>query len=260
MKHGGLGLAVAPHTHCFYALDVRRETCAVLLDDPQLAEELSEQHRLAAVGACVAPTIRLDRGAWSPRVATSRVRNGIGLLVLDGLLTRRVGIDGRFGAELLGNGDIVRPWQGDNAQATMPHTGGWVVLQPARLAVLDRDFVLRLAPYPEVVAALFARAVRRSRQAALNMAIVHQPRIDVRLHMFFWGLADRWGTVCPDGVRVEVPLTHAVLAEVLAATRPTVTKALGELAERGAVCWDGDAWRLSEPSPAELDQVRVVRS
>ena len=31
-------------------------------------------------------------------------RGGFGLLVLDGVLIRRVGVNGRFGAELLSNG------------------------------------------------------------------------------------------------------------------------------------------------------------
>jgi CRP-like cAMP-binding protein len=235
---------------------VSRRTCAVLLEDPELGDELSEQRLREAATSCLAPTVSVGTGAWSPHVETARLRHGIGLLVLDGLLTRRVGVDGRFGAELLGSGDLVRPWQDEVAGSTLPHSGEWVVWRPTQMAVLDRDFVLGLAPYPEILAALFGRAVRRSRQLALHIAIVHQPRIDVRLHMFFWGLADRWGTVHTDGVRLRVNLTHAALAELLAATRPTVTKALGELAERGLVRWDGEAWLLMDRPPAEIGEIK----
>ena len=38
-----------------------------------------------------------------------------------------------------------------------------------------------------------------------------------------------------DGIHVPVQLTYATLAELIAARRPTVTKALGELADRFAV-------------------------
>jgi CRP/FNR family transcriptional regulator, cyclic AMP receptor protein len=232
-----------------------RRACAILLEDPSLGEQLSGRRLLSAIRVCTASTARLSRGVWSPRVKSARVRDGIGLLLLEGLLTRRVGVDGRFGAELLGSGDLLRPWQQDDAESTLPLTGEWMVLRPARVAVLDRDFLLRLTPYPEVTSALFGRAIKRARQLALSMAIVHQPRVDVRLHMFFWGLADRWGTVHPDGVRVGVQLTHAVLAEMVAAARPSVTKALGELGERGVVRWTGDSWLLGGPPPAELGEV-----
>jgi CRP/FNR family transcriptional regulator, cyclic AMP receptor protein len=65
---------------------------------------------------------------------------------------------------------------------------------------------------PEVVSALVTRALRRSRRIATNMAIVQQPRIDLRLHMLFWELADRWGTVHQDGVHVRLHLTHSMLS------------------------------------------------
>jgi CRP/FNR family transcriptional regulator, cyclic AMP receptor protein len=87
------------------------------------------------------------------------------------------------------------------------------------------------------------------------MAIVQQPRIDLRLHMLFWELADRWGIVRQDGVHVPLQLTHATLSGLVVARRPTVTKALGELAQRGAVIWTGSDWLLPGEPPSELDDV-----
>jgi hypothetical protein len=46
-------------------------------------------------------------------------------------------------------------------------------------------------------------------------------------------LADRWGRVRPDGVAVELRLSHSVLADLVAAQRPSVTASLGTLAEQG---------------------------
>lgn len=228
---------------------------AVLLEDPELGEQLSAQRAPAAHRDCVAPAVRLRRGLWDAQQLASHMRFGVGLLVLEGLLTRRVGLDGRFGAELLGSGDLLSPWQEDDGVATLPYVSDWRVLSPCRVALLDSEFTLRAARYPEVLAALFARAIRRGRQLAVNMAIVHQPRIDVRLHMFFWHLAERWGTVHHDGVHVSLRLTHSVLAELIAARRPTVTKALSELAARDAVRWSGETWLLSGPPPLELREV-----
>ena len=84
------------------------------------------------------------------------------------------------------------------------------------------------------------------------MAIVHQPRVDVRLHMLFWQLADRWGRVRSDGISVPLRLTHTVLAELVAARRPTVTSALSELADRGVLRAVDGAWLLSGEPPGEL--------
>lgn len=231
---------------------------SVLAEDPELAERLSSERRLEALRDCHAPVIHVRVGNWSPETDVSQMSYGIGLLVLDGLLTRRVGLDGRFGTELLGGGDLLRPWQHEDTGTTLPHTHDWKVLRHCRMAVLDGDFAVRLARYPEVTAALFGRAIRRSRQLAVNMAIMHQPRTDLRLQMLFWELADRWGTVRRDGVHVPMRLTHAMLAEFVAATRPTVTKALSELADSGAVRWTGETWLLAGDPPVELKAVGSV--
>lgn len=229
----------------------------LLLDDPELAQDLKGERLLSAVRDSVTRTAYVPQGPWSPR-SLGAVRHGIGLLILDGFMVRRVGLGGRFGAELLGDGDLLRPWQREDAGRTLPRTGRWRVLRPCRIAVLDGDFAARMGRYPEVISTLFARAVRRSRHAVVEIAIVHQPRVDVRLHMLFWELADRWGSVHADGVRVPLELTHEVLADLVAARRPTVSKALSELAHCGAVTWTGEHWLLSGHPPAELDAVGSV--
>ncbi len=229
------------------------EHSKILVDDPALAESLQGERLVAAVRECVATTVRLPRGRWQPLEVVDGFHAGIGFLVLEGLLVRRVGLAQRFGAELLGEGDLLRPWQSEDAGTTLPRHGAWRALEPCRMAVLDSGFAIRAGRYPEVISALFARVLRRSRILAVNIAIVHNPRVDVRLHMLFWELADRWGTVHRDGVRVPLRLTHAVLADLVAAQRQTVSKALGELAAQGLVTWTGDAWLLGGNPPAELE-------
>ena len=80
------------------------------------------------------------------------------------------------------------------------------------MAVLDSEFAAtRDAAIPRSCPRWSAARCRRSRHIATNMAIVQQPRIDLRLHMLFWELADRWGTVRQDGVHVPLYLTHSML-------------------------------------------------
>jgi CRP-like cAMP-binding protein len=231
--------------------DGRRTICHVLVEDPELAEAVPQPARGHAIDECIAPLARLPRGSWSGQ-EPSLSHDGVGLLVLDGLLIRRVGIDGRFGAELLGEGDLLRPWQGEDAPLSLPQTTGWRVLEDVRLAVLDRRVAQRLARYPELIGRLVGRAVERSRNLSVNMAIVHQRRIDIRLLMLFWHLAGRWGHVRPDGIALRLRLTHTVLAEIVGARRPTVSTALAELAEDGRLRPIGGAWLLGGHPPNEL--------
>ena len=227
----------------------------ILADDPELSDGLTGERLEAAVRDCVVGTCSCRSGPWSPPDEIGNMEFGVGLLILGGLIVRRVGVAGRFGAELLGEGDLMNPFHPHDMGTSLPRTGKWRVLQDARMAILDSEFVLRATRYPEVVSALLARALKRSRHIATNMAIVQQPRIDLRLHMLFWELADRWGIVRQDGVHVPMPLTHAILSDLVAARRPTVTKALGELAQRGAVIWTGSDWLLPGEPPAELNDV-----
>jgi CRP/FNR family transcriptional regulator, cyclic AMP receptor protein len=230
----------------------------ILAEDPDLADGLAGPRLDAAVAECVAETCECRAGVWSPPEEVGDMRFGIGLLILDGLVVRSVGVAGRYGAELLGDGDLLNPYHHEDTGTSLPVTGKWRVLRGNRFAILDSEFVIRASRYPEVVSALLLRALRRSRHMAANMAIVQQPRIDLRLHMLFWDFADRWGTVRNDGVHVPLHLTHAMLAELVAARRPTVTKALGELAQRSAVIWTGSDWLLPSEPPTELDDVRAL--
>jgi CRP/FNR family transcriptional regulator, cyclic AMP receptor protein len=228
-----------------------------LREDADLAATLEPAVREAALEECIAPVMRLAAGDWDGQPDGSP-RDGIGLLVLDGLLLRRVGVDNRYGAELLGDGDLLRPWQGEGIETTVPHTTGWRVLTPARLAVLDLRVTRRIARYPELTGRFVGRALERSRNLAVNMAIVHQTRIDVRLRILLWHLADRWGKVNPDGIILPLSLSHATLAELVAARRPTVTTALTELERRGLVRRIKAGWLLAGERPLELSELREV--
>jgi len=222
--------------------------CRVLREDADLAASVPAAQRDRAIAECVAPLVGLPRGSWNG-LPDSR-GDAIGLLVLDGLMVRRVGIDGRFGAELIGEGDLLRPWQEDLSVTT---ASGWRVLRPTRLAVLDAEVTRNVAIYPSLVAALVDRTLNRARTLAAMLAIVHHARVEARLELLLWLLADRWGKVTTDGVRLPLKLTHAVIGELIAARRPTVTVGLSSLARRGVMTPLPDGgWRLHGDPPGEL--------
>jgi CRP/FNR family transcriptional regulator, cyclic AMP receptor protein len=225
--------------------------CHVLREDVNLAEAIPVADRDKAIEECIAAAVRIPRGPWAGHRIDS-TPGGIALLVLHGLLVRHVGVSGSFGAELLGQGDLLRPWQGEDAPVTPPQTTRWRVLAPTRVAVLDLEVARRFARYPELTGSLVARALERARRLATNMAIVHQARVHVRLHMMLWHLADRWGYVRPEGTVLPLRLTQDVLADLVAAQRPTVSSALSQLATDELVRQESEGWLLSGQPPGEL--------
>jgi len=206
----------------------------VLEEDPDLAGDLEGVRLSEAKRRCLATTVVLAEKEWQPEREAREARDGFGLLVLDGVLVRRVGLPGRFGAELLGPGDLLRPWQAGE-ETSLPFSVHFAVAERVRIAILDRAFAARAAPFPEVATAISGRAMRRVRNLAVEMAIVHYPEVRRRLLLVLWHLADRWGQVTPDGVRIPLRLRHQLLADLVGARRPSVTSALTQLTNEGLV-------------------------
>jgi CRP/FNR family transcriptional regulator, cyclic AMP receptor protein len=94
----------------------------------------------------------------------------------------------------------------------------------------------------------------RSRRLAALLAIAQHHRLEDRLRLFFWELADRYGRVEPDGVRLDVRLPHELIGHLVGARRPSVSTALARLEERGQVLRQGRSWLLAGV-PASIDEL-----
>jgi CRP/FNR family transcriptional regulator, cyclic AMP receptor protein len=213
-----------------------------LLDaDPELGRRLDDDHRPAARRHLVAEVVSLAAGASVyDAVPRSDATDLLGLLVLEGLLVRRVSIVGENGVELLGAGDVVRPWQVDADLASLPTDAAWTVTEPTRLAILDEEVQRMLLRFPPVLRELVARVEQRANTLALQLALAQMPRLEARTIALLWHLADRFGRVAPTGVVLPIRLSHATLAELVYARRPSVTTALKRLSERGLLTRHGD--------------------
>lgn len=227
----------------------RRERVAVLGVDPDLATRLSGPRRAHAERMSVAIVLRRDAGVWRAKEDAVHGRDGLGLLLVEGMLVRRVGLERRFGAELLSVGDLLQPSEHDGEEATLPFEATWRVLAPLRLAVLDLDWMARMAPFPEVTAELTRRVMVRSRRLASMLAIAQHHRLEDRLRLLFWELADRYGRVGPDGVRLEVGLTHELISHLVGAHRPSVSAALARLDQAGYIQRRERGWLLLGDPP-----------
>jgi CRP/FNR family cyclic AMP-dependent transcriptional regulator len=243
-------LPLEPRGRPGYAAWVK--TVRVLQVDPDLGAELMAPRREAAERLCIAPVVELPRGSWDGEAGGEP--SGFGLLVLAGTLCRRVVQNEHRGVELLAAGDLLRPWDRIGEWSSVPTESGWLVVEHARLALLGADFARRCAPFPEVAVALVRRSVLRSRYLAVLMAIAGERKVSTRLELLFWHLADRFGQMRGEWIQIPVPLTHSILAELVAARRPSVSTALSALSESELLVRDdGGGWLLRGPLPGKFE-------
>jgi CRP/FNR family cyclic AMP-dependent transcriptional regulator len=215
-----------------------------------------------AKAAIRAQTCLLGAGVWAPANAGGDGPEALGLLVLRGTLCRGVRVGSRRTADLLGAGDLLalRESEDDQYAIITTHTT-WRVLEPAWLAVLDEDFVRRLARWPPIVAALVTREARCHQSLAIRLAIAQVPKLSDRLLLLLWHLADRWGHVASEGVLLPLRLSHKTLAELAAAQRPSVSVALRELGHHALITRvPGIGWRLHGNPPPELTTLLAPRA
>ena len=202
--------------------------------------------------------LRVQPGAWQLSLRDSEVRGHLGLLVLDGLLSRQVTIGEATCAELLGGGDVLRPWtELERGIVSIPAESRWQVVVPTRMAVLNARFALQVARFPDVTAAIVDRVVQRARWLSFHLAVCHIVGVEIRLLIVLWHFADRWGRVTPTGLKLPLPLSHGLLAGIVGARRPTVSTALGVLRNQGLVERTAEGWLLHGAPPAELHELRA---
>jgi CRP/FNR family transcriptional regulator, cyclic AMP receptor protein len=200
---------------------------------PQLAEHLPEDQARAARAAVLAPTIELRRGPWDRERICRHANHPFGAIVVSGLLTRTVDVGGYPGLDLHGPGDVIGAR--DLRHNTLPCGESWAATVPSRIALLDDRFLLAARRWPRLVSATFELLAEQRDRLMMQLVIAEQPRVEDRLLMLFWQLADRFGKVTPEGITIQLALTHEALGRLIGARRPTVTLALRMLGERGAV-------------------------
>jgi CRP-like cAMP-binding protein len=202
----------------------------LLARDRELARALPAAARAGRRTPLSAVVLKLKRGPWEPD-AREPSANHLGFLVLDGLVARRVLVPERGRSlELLGRGDLFRPWQDDAASFEQL---SWTVIEPAAIAVLDERLEARARQMPQVLEALTERALRRSRRLAVSAAISNTVGVEERLLLSLWQLTELWGQKVPEGAILPFRLSHQTLADLVGARRPTVTLALRNLTRRG---------------------------
>src|SRR5215213_7901032 len=166
-------------------------TVAVLDADPDLGQllapgQVEDARRHLRVRRHV-----VEPGAWDGERLSNAGPDHLGLLVIDGLVTRELVVADNVSAELLGPGDIVRPWHTGGPEHLVPFEIRWTVVERTEFGVLDRHFAALLARYPLVNALVVDRMAERAQRLAVLQTVSQLNGVDRRLLNLFWHLAER---------------------------------------------------------------------
>jgi CRP-like cAMP-binding protein len=220
-----------------------------LLDaEPDFARFVDEEERGQA--RRVQLPARELHGEFELREVFEGESHPFGVLLYEGVLLQRLRVGAHETVRLLGPGDVFAL---SGAPVSMLVAGSTCLASPgARLALLGDRVIAACRRWPRLISALTASLAEQTDRTALQLAICQLPRVADRVLALMWMLSDSWGRVTPSGVMLPLSLTHSTLGAMIGARRPTVTLALGELVDRGAVLRHDGGWLLVERPTAEV--------
>lgn len=117
-------------------------------------------------------------------------------------------------------------------------------LTASRLVGITAEARDRLFEIPVAALALLEQlelALSQEHEALGNFA--HTRHVE-RVRRKLLQLARRYGRVMRDGIRLDFPVSHTLLADMVGSSRETVTRALDELQRTGFVARRGHTYRL----------------
>jgi CRP-like cAMP-binding protein len=121
-------------------------------------------------------------------------------------------------------------------------------LEGSRLTVISAETLDQLLSVPAVAQSVVRQltsTLGQKQEAIANFASTrHLERVRRKLLQ----LGRSYGHVVRDGVRIDFPVSHALLAEMIGSSRETVTRALEELRSCGFVARSGSTYRLLVPA------------
>src|SRR6266542_1023132 len=127
---------------------------------------------------------------------------------------------------------------------------GLFALESSRLTAISAEALDQLLTIPVVaqgVVRQMTSTLGQKQEAIANFAPTrHLDRVRRKLLQ----LGRSYGHVVRDGIRIDFPVSHALLAEMIGSSRETVTRALEELRSLGFVARSGSTYRLLVPAEA----------
>jgi hypothetical protein len=225
--------------------------------EPDIGRFLTAAEQKAALSELIVPTLAIDRD--TPDVmALIESAGAFGGLLLEGVLAQELQLGDQLTILLLGPGDAL--WLSGGPLPVVLSSVRCTVPVPTRMALLGSELLIAARRWPRIVSGLQLRLAQQNDRLAAQLAICQLPRVDQRVLALMWLLAESWGRVTQAGTRVPLGLTHDVLGALVGARRPTVTLAMRELTERGAIIRQDHGWLLLEAPPTASTSMELLSS
>jgi len=156
----------------------------------------------------------------------------------------------------------------EEGDVLIPPTEGWATvgprlrcraLQPSIVLLVDADRYEAWLADRRVASNLVRVLAAQVADRELAVAVALEPRVERRLLLKLRQLAERFGRVTPQGIRLDLELTHQQLADMVGAVRESVTIALGRLASSGELTIENRTmWIHPTAEPPGADGTRPV--
>lgn len=233
-----------PESQGGQSTETRTSTISLARLLPDVIARIPEGDRVLAERALIAPKLSA-RGADLIAVLDAAPPDAFAFLLVEGVVLKETTLATRSALELLNSGDILAPTLSEPRQEGLRAVSRYLAHGPVSLAVLGGRFRAASRRWLELGDDLHDRLARQTHRASAHLAMLHASRVEDRIALLFEDLGERCGRVTPDGIAIDISLTHDLIGRLVGAQRPTVTLALQTLAGAGALCRVGrDRWMI----------------
>lgn len=239
--------------------DMRQTRATISLADvlPEIVALIAPDDRQLVRDALVVPAMYAKGGELGTLLATAP--SACDFVIVEGIVLKQTRYAGRA-LELLGPGDVLAPPLTPTRQAQVRATSAYQAHGRATLAVIDGHFRAAARRWPQLSDVLHDRLACQTHRASAHLAILHIARAEDRIRALFNDLAERFGHVTPDGIKIDIDLTHDLIGQLIGSRRPTVTLALERLSVANELTKHRDGrWQLNTPRDPAMDTPHAVR-
>jgi len=226
--------------------DMRQAGATISLADvwPEIVGLMAPDDRQVVRDTLVVPAMYAKGGELGTLLATAP--SAFDFVIVDGIVLKQTHYAGRDSLELLGPGDVLAPPLTPTRQAEVRATSTYQAHGRATLAVIEGYFRAAARRWPQLSDVLHDRLARQTHRASAHLAVLHIARAEDRIRALFSDLAERFGHVTPDGIKIDVDLTHDLIGQLIGSRRPTVTLALERLSVANELTKHHDGrWQLN---------------
>ncbi len=210
---------------------------------PDIAERLEPEERDAAERALVVPLLSARD---EDLTAALEAVDAFDFVLVEGTVLKETTLASHSALELLGPGDVLAPPVSASRQVELRGVSRYLAFGAVLVAVLGVRFQRVASRWPQVSDFLHGQIADQAHRASIQLAMLHLPRAEDRILAVFAELGDRFGRVSPDGIMIDLPLSHELIGRLTACRRPTATIALQLLDDQGLLTrLAAGSWKLS---------------